>query len=190
MLLFKDRNNEMASEPARGDGSRTSKFFQQAKGACSPASLLLQQLAGYSDHHAVSKWGLEAMACELAEHLVDCQAVVLPHMVQQAQSMILCRERERQKPSGFFSLLSPLLPRGAWLSSSNLIHAQLLLAIPLVEVGVLPAPWYCHWKLPPEPHSPSALLHHNWSSASAGRRWSQNNPWDKDGGSFRNSTLY
>lgn len=29
MLLFKDRNNEMASEPARGDGSRTRKFFEQ-----------------------------------------------------------------------------------------------------------------------------------------------------------------
>lgn len=77
------------------DGSRTRKFFQQGKGACSPASLLLQQLAGYSDHHAVGKWGLEAMACELAEHLVDCQAVVLPHMVQQAQSMILCRECQK-----------------------------------------------------------------------------------------------
>lgn len=99
MLLFKDRNNEMASEPARGDGSRTRRFFQQGKWAHSPASLLLQQLAGYSDHHAVGKWGLEAMACELAEHLVDCQAVILPHMVQQAQSMILCRERERHKPT-------------------------------------------------------------------------------------------
>lgn len=32
------------------------------------------------------------MACELAEHLVDCQAIILPHMVEQAQSMILFRE--------------------------------------------------------------------------------------------------
>lgn len=99
MLLFKDRTNEMASESVRGDRSRTRKFFQQGKGACSPASLLLQQLAGYSDHQAVGKWGLEAVACELAEHLVDCQAVVLPHVVQQAQSVILCREREHHKPT-------------------------------------------------------------------------------------------
>jgi len=37
------------------------------------------------------------MACELAEHLVDCQAVILPHMVEQAQSMILCKEGDRHK---------------------------------------------------------------------------------------------
>lgn len=96
----------MTSEPARGDGSRTRKFFQQGKRAHSPASLLLQQLAGYSDHQAVGKWGLEAVACELAEHLVDCQAVVLPHMVQQAQSMILHREREHHKPT---VVLSPFV---------------------------------------------------------------------------------
>lgn len=99
MLLFKDRTNEMASESTRGDGSRTRKFLQQGKGARSPASLLLQQLAGYSDHQAVGKRGLEAVACELAEHLVDCQAVVLPHVVQQAQGVVLCRERERHKPT-------------------------------------------------------------------------------------------
>lgn len=38
------------------------------------------------------------MACELAEHLVDCQAVILPHVVEQAQSMVLCKERDCYKP--------------------------------------------------------------------------------------------
>lgn len=28
-------------------------------------------------------------------------------------------------------------------------------------------PWYCHLKLPPEPHSPSVLPHQSWSSEGA-----------------------
>ena len=60
MLLFKDRNycpHEMASEPATEGGKQDlRKFFQQVKGVPSPASLFLQQLAGYSNHHAVGKW--------------------------------------------------------------------------------------------------------------------------------------
>lgn len=54
-----------------------------------PAVLLLQLLAGHPDHHAVGKGRLEAMPGELADHLVDSQAVILTHMVQEPQSMVL-----------------------------------------------------------------------------------------------------
>lgn len=54
-----------------------------------PAVLLLQLLAGHPDHHAVGKGRLEAVPGELADHLIDSQAVVFTHVVQEPQSMVL-----------------------------------------------------------------------------------------------------
>ena len=54
-----------------------------------PAVLVLQLPAGHTDHHAVGEGGLEAVPCELADHLADGQAVVLPHMVQEPQRVVL-----------------------------------------------------------------------------------------------------
>lgn len=46
-----------------------------------PAVLLLQLLAGHPNHHAVGKGRLEAMPGELANHLIDSQAVIPTYMV-------------------------------------------------------------------------------------------------------------
>lgn len=54
-----------------------------------PAVLLLQLPAGHADHHAVGEGGLEAVPRELADHLADGQAVVLPHVVQEPQRVVL-----------------------------------------------------------------------------------------------------
>lgn len=54
-----------------------------------PAVLLLQLPAGHADHHAVGEGGLEAVPRELADHLADSQAVVLPHVVQEPQRVVL-----------------------------------------------------------------------------------------------------
>ena len=61
-----------------------------------PAVLLLQLPAGHADHHAVGEGGLEAVPRELADHLADSQAVVLPHVVQEPQRVVLEGGRGQQ----------------------------------------------------------------------------------------------
>lgn len=64
-----------------------------------PAILLFQLLAGHPDHHAIGKGRLEAMPGELADHLIDGQAVILTHMVQEPQGMVL-QDRRQQQSTG------------------------------------------------------------------------------------------
>lgn len=68
-----------------------------------PAVLVLQLPAGHANHHAVGEGGFEAMPRELADHLADRQAVVLPHVVQEPQRVVLggCRAaRVRPEATG------------------------------------------------------------------------------------------
>lgn len=54
-----------------------------------PSFRLIQKLAGDADEHAVGERRLEARLCELVEHLGDGQPVVLPQVVEEAQSVVL-----------------------------------------------------------------------------------------------------
>jgi hypothetical protein len=68
--------------------NEASSSWQETKES-SPAVLLFQLFAGHSDHHAVGKGRLEAVPGKLANHLTDSQAVILPHMVQEPQCVVL-----------------------------------------------------------------------------------------------------
>lgn len=67
---------------------------------CSPGLGLVQQLAGDPDQHAVGKRRLEARFGELVEHFGDGEAVVLPQVIQQAQGMVL--EKNKAGKSAFW----------------------------------------------------------------------------------------
>lgn len=84
--LQKDTGGKKLGMAQRGIGRHLAKGD---KSHSLPAILFLQLFAGHPDHHAVGKGRLEAMPGELADHLIDSQAVVLPYVVQEPQSMVL-----------------------------------------------------------------------------------------------------
>lgn len=62
---------------------------------CSPSLGLIQQFTGDPYKHAVGKGRLEARFGELVEHFGDGKAVILPKVIQQAQSVVL-KDRKQE----------------------------------------------------------------------------------------------
>lgn len=85
--LQRNRRQEDAEGPPQGRARAGGGARQGAVPL--PAVLVLQLPAGHADHHAVGEGGLEAVPRELADHLADGQAVVLPHVVQKPQRVVL-----------------------------------------------------------------------------------------------------
>lgn len=104
--------NRAVRKPWRISHPSFLRILLQERKSFLPSSFFFQEFAGHTDHQAIGKGRLQAMAHELVQHLVNRQAVILAYVIQQTQGMILGevskgRKRVKMMPSFLAMSINP-----------------------------------------------------------------------------------